>query len=109
MAGVNAPTKGRFRYKTINLLRLKAFAAVVLLYKSFWSFTQRRGLVQSSGSQCDPEHSLDHTETLMMGHTSSLETLVPDQTTTPGKTPKTVMYCFYSLRFHNFIASLCRS
>ena len=34
-------------------------------------------------------HPLDHIQTLMMGHTSSPWTLVPDQTTTPGKNPKT--------------------
>ena len=31
----------------------------------------------------------DHTETLMMGHTGSPETLVPDQVMKQGKNPKT--------------------
>jgi hypothetical protein len=30
----------------------------------------------------------DHGKTLIMGHTGSPETLVPDQITTPGKKPK---------------------
>jgi hypothetical protein len=34
-------------------------------------------------------HPLVHIETMMMGRTSSPETLVPDQTTTLGKNPKT--------------------
>ena len=33
-------------------------------------------------------HLLDYLETLKMGYTSSPETLVPDQTMTPGKKPK---------------------
>jgi hypothetical protein len=34
---------------------------------------------------------LDYLETVMMGHANSPETLVSDQTTPPGKTPKTFM------------------
>jgi hypothetical protein len=71
-----------------------------LLYKDFWGFTRRRYLVrnQSFGTACVPHHQglkvmirdpPDHIETLMMGHTGSPKTLVPDQVTTLGKNPKT--------------------
>jgi hypothetical protein len=63
-----------------------------LLYKSFWVFTRLCCLVSDKlfGTACESHHQgLYHIDTLMMRHTSSPETLVPDQTTTPGKNPKT--------------------
>ena len=67
-------------------MRLKAFAAVEMLLKIFrflsgfvvWAGTNVSGLL----------HTLVHIETLIMGYTSNPETLVPDQTDTPGKNSK---------------------
>ena len=75
-------------------MRLKAFAAVYVLYKSFWVFTWRRYLVRDQRFEiaCVSHYQpVVHIETLIMGHRNSLETLVPDQITTPGKNPKTSM------------------
>ena len=55
------------------------------MYKRFWVFTRRCCLVRDQLFVTAP---LVHIETLMMGHTNSTETLVPDQTTTPGKNLK---------------------
>ena len=74
-------------------MRLKAFAAVCVLYKSFWVFTRSRRLVmdQRFGTTYVSHHQgLSVTlMVVMMGHISSLETLVHDQRKRPSKNPKT--------------------
>jgi hypothetical protein len=67
-------------------MRLKVFAAFEMLLQIFWFLS---GFVGWAGTNVSGLlHTLVHIETLMMGYTINPETLVPDQTATPGKNSK---------------------
>ena len=65
-------------------MRLKALAAVLWLFKSYWVFNRRRCLVRNH-------------ETLKMGHTGIPETLVYNQTLRQVKKPKNFYTIYLSM------------